>query len=180
MRLSDQALACVMVALQRSLMEQSDIVPVLKGFEFSSTDDGQLVVENPPQTLSAAKLFVAEQDTPNMSKESRPWGWYTVLKVEQGYKLKEIVVKPSQRLSYQSHSQRRESWTITEGYAKITLDGVEKLYTTGDTVIIDVGTKHRVENASEIHNLTFIEVQTGSYFGEDDIVRYEDDYGRLN
>lgn len=60
MQLSDQALACVMVALQRSLMEQSDIVPVLKGFQFSSTDDGQLVVENPPQTLSAATKFVAE------------------------------------------------------------------------------------------------------------------------
>jgi mannose-6-phosphate isomerase len=115
-----------------------------------------------------------------MTKESRPWGWYTVLKVDAGYKLKEIVVRPSQRLSYQSHFQRRESWTITEGYAKITLDGVEKLYTTGDTVIIDFGVKHRVQNASEIHNLTFIEVQTGSYFGEDDIVRYEDDYGRIN
>lgn len=60
MQLSDQALACVMVALQRSLMEQSDIVPVLKGFQFSSTGDGQLVVENPPQTLSAATKFVAE------------------------------------------------------------------------------------------------------------------------
>ncbi len=112
-------------------------------------------------------------------KEQRPWGQYTVLSVEDGYKLKKIVVNPSQRLSYQSHSQRKETWVIVKGYAKITLNDIEKLYTAGDTVVIDYGDKHRIQNASDIHPVEFIEVQTGTYFGEDDIVRYSDDYGRV-
>ncbi len=114
-----------------------------------------------------------------MYTESRPWGSFTILKTDSSCKVKEIVVNPCQRLSYQSHSHRREVWTIIEGYAKITLDGVEKLFTVGESVQIDIGTKHRVENASEVHQLKFIEVQTGSYFGEDDIIRYSDDYGRV-
>lgn len=111
--------------------------------------------------------------------EQRPWGYYTILSSDDSYKLKKIVVNPEQRLSYQSHAQRKETWVITKGYAKITLDGIEKLYTVGDTVVIDYGVKHRIHNASDSHPVEFIEVQTGTYFGEDDIVRYSDDYGRV-
>ena len=93
------------------------------------------------------------------------------------YKLKRIEVEPGQRLSYQYHHQRSEAWTIVQGIATITLDGVEYVYKTGETVLIPVGTKHRIENKSDTL-VVFIEVQTGIYFGEDDIVRIEDDYNR--
>lgn len=111
--------------------------------------------------------------------EQRPWGNYTVLQSNENYKLKHILVNPNMRLSYQSHSQRKEFWTIVKGYAKVTLNGEEKLLTVGDSIEIPLGSKHRIQNASEFHELEFIEVQTGTYFGEDDIVRHSDDYGRI-
>lgn len=111
--------------------------------------------------------------------ENRPWGSYTILESSDFYKVKKIVVSCNQRLSYQSHTKRKEFWTVVRGYAKVTLEGVEKLLSVGDSVEIPLGAKHRIQNASEYHELEFIEVQTGEYFGEDDIVRYSDDYGRV-
>ena len=92
-------------------------------------------------------------------------------------KVKRIIVKPGQRLSYQYHHKRSECWVIVQGEAIVTLDGEEYEYHIGDVVEIPVGTKHRVENKFN-KDLIFIETQTGTYFGEDDIVRIEDDYGR--
>ena len=112
-----------------------------------------------------------------LEKEERPWGRYFVIQDEINYKLKKIEVEPGQRLSYQYHFKRSEAWTIIEGEAIVTLDGIENKYTKGETVLIPQGMKHRVENKSD-NLLIFIEVQTGSYFGEDDIVRIEDDYKR--
>jgi mannose-6-phosphate isomerase len=112
-----------------------------------------------------------------LETEERPWGRYFVIKDEINYKLKKIEVEPGQRLSYQYHFKRSEAWTIIEGEAIVTLDGIENKYTKGETVLIPQGMKHRVENKST-NLLVFIEVQTGSYFGEDDIVRIEDDYNR--
>lgn len=112
-----------------------------------------------------------------IEKEERPWGRYFVLQDEPTYKLKRIEVESGQRLSYQYHHQRSEAWTIVQGVATITLDGVATDYKTGETVLIPVGTKHRIENKSNTL-VVFIEVQTGTYFGEDDIVRIEDDYNR--
>ena len=109
--------------------------------------------------------------------DDRPWGRYFVLHDEQNYKVKRIEVESGQRLSYQFHYKRSEAWTIVQGIAVITLDGSEKEYQAGETVLIPQGMKHRVENKSE-ELLIFIEVQTGTYFGEDDIVRLEDDYKR--
>jgi mannose-6-phosphate isomerase len=109
--------------------------------------------------------------------EERPWGRYFVLHDEPNYKLKRVEIDPKQRLSYQYHQKRSETWTIVQGTATITLNGVEYSYTTGETVLIPVGTKHRIENKTN-QLLVFIEVQTGTYFGEDDIVRIEDDYNR--
>jgi mannose-6-phosphate isomerase len=112
-----------------------------------------------------------------LEKEERPWGRYFVIKNEINYKLKKIEVEPGQRLSYQYHFKRSEAWTIIKGEAIVTLDGIEKKYTKGESVLIPQGMKHRVENKST-NLLAFIEVQTGSYFGEDDIFRIEDDYNR--
>lgn len=109
--------------------------------------------------------------------EERPWGKFTTLLAREKFKVKEIEVNPGHRLSYQSHSKREEVWVVVEGEATVTLDGIEHQVLPGENVKITVGTKHRVENRAN-KKLKFIEVQTGTYFGEDDIVRYEDDYGR--
>ena len=109
--------------------------------------------------------------------EERPWGRFFVLHDEPSYKLKRIEVDPGERLSYQYHYKRSEAWTIVEGIGVITLDGKDSEYTKGQTVLIPQGVKHRIENKGS-EKVVFIEVQTGSYFGEDDIVRIEDDYNR--
>lgn len=107
----------------------------------------------------------------------RPWGEYFVLDNENSHKVKKIVVEPGQRLSYQYHKFRSEVWIITSGEALITIDDIEREYKVGDVVIIPKGAKHRIQNKSQ-SKLVFIEVQLGTYFGEDDIVRIEDDYQR--
>ena len=113
----------------------------------------------------------------SIESEDRPWGRFYVIHNENNYKLKRIEVDPGGRLSYQYHNKRSEAWTIVEGAGTITLNGMIKEYTKGQTVLIPQGIKHRIEN-KEINKLVFIEVQTGTYFGEDDIVRVEDDYNR--
>lgn len=109
--------------------------------------------------------------------DTRPWGRYYVIQDEKNYKLKKIEVEPGHRLSYQYHLHRSEVWTIIEGEALVTIDDVTIKYSKGQTVIIPQGVKHRIENTSKTL-LVFIEVQTGDYFGEDDIVRISDDYHR--
>ena len=107
----------------------------------------------------------------------RPWGKYYVLMDEPTFKLKKIEVTPGHRLSYQYHHHRQEAWTIVEGTAKVTLDGEELTFKYGETALIPQGAKHRIENPGP-GPLVFVEVQTGTYFGEDDIIRLEDDYHR--
>src|SRR6476469_7189863 len=109
--------------------------------------------------------------------EERPWGSFLILDESENYKVKRIEVMPGKRLSYQRHAHRSEHWFITRGTAKVTLNDHEILVKAGGSVDIAVGTKHRVEN-SENEPLVFVEIQTGSYFGEDDIERIEDDFGR--
>jgi len=113
--------------------------------------------------------------------EHRPWGSFEHLLDTEYCKVKRIIVKPGQRLSYQYHHKRSECWVVVQGRATVTLDGKDFEYESdnelGNIVNIPVGTKHRVRNDEEI-DLIFIETQTGTYFGEDDIVRLEDDYGR--
>lgn len=110
--------------------------------------------------------------------DQRPWGSFTVLDEGDDYKVKRIEVLPGKRLSYQRHARRSEHWFIVRGTAKVTLNGVETLVNTFGTVDIAAGDAHRVENPCEDKVLIFIETQTGDYFGEDDIVRLEDDFGR--
>jgi len=110
--------------------------------------------------------------------EVRPWGTYEVLLDEATYKVKRIVVQPSQQLSYQFHMQRQEHWTIVQGQADVVLNDVTHSLQAGEHMFIPLQAKHRIKNTGSIP-MIFIEVQTGSYFGEDDIVRIVDDYGRL-
>lgn len=113
-----------------------------------------------------------------LSEEIRPWGGFLVLEDLPTHKVKRIWVHPGQRLSYQRHLRRFEHWVILEGRARVTLDGEEILLGEAQSVDIPVEAAHRIENIGEAR-LTFVEVQLGDYFGEDDIVRLEDDYGRV-
>ena len=110
--------------------------------------------------------------------DRRPWGTYEVLDEGPTFKVKRIEVLPGKRLSYQKHSRRAEHWFVVSGIAKVTLDGAEIEVPTGQAIDIPKLSAHRVANdASE--TLVFIEVQRGDYLGEDDIVRLQDDYGRV-
>jgi mannose-6-phosphate isomerase len=109
--------------------------------------------------------------------DRRPWGTFTVLDEGASYKVKRIEVLPGKRLSYQKHAKRSEHWMAVQGHAKVTLNGAEIHLNEGNTVDIPVGAAHRIENiGSEL--LVFIEIQQGSYLGEDDIQRLQDDFGR--
>lgn len=110
--------------------------------------------------------------------DQRPWGTFTVLDEGEGFKVKRIEVFPGKRLSYQKHSQRAEHWVVIKGTAKVTLDDREITVDTGQAIDIAIGSAHRVENAGR-EPLVFIEVQRGAYLGEDDIVRLQDDFGRV-
>lgn len=114
-----------------------------------------------------------------MQIENRPWGHYKVLLDTLTYKVKEILVKPKHRLSYQLHHKRSEHWFVVQGEGVITLDDKDIIVKKGEYVDIPVESKHRIANNGN-EDLVFIETQTGQYFGEDDIVRFEDDYGRQN
>jgi mannose-1-phosphate guanylyltransferase/mannose-6-phosphate isomerase len=108
----------------------------------------------------------------------RPWGSYSVLEDADDCKVKRLVVKPGQVLSLQSHKKRAEHWTVVRGVAKVRLGDKEFLLHANESTYIPLETRHRLENpgTEDVH---LIEVQTGEYFGEDDIVRYEDIYGRV-
>lgn len=111
-------------------------------------------------------------------KDFRPWGFYEVLTDMPDHRVKRITVYPGQRLSYQRHFRRSEHWHVLSGTAEVIkdLEGVERV--SGQSIDIPVGTWHRVRNLGP-ENLVFIEIQVGDYFGEDDIERSEDDYGRV-
>ncbi|RMC92300.1 mannose-1-phosphate guanylyltransferase/mannose-6-phosphate isomerase [Clostridium autoethanogenum] len=111
-------------------------------------------------------------------KDYRPWGSYKVLEEEKNsFKIKRIKVSQGKKLSYQMHYHRSEHWIVVKGMAKMTIDDVEKLVPAGESIFIKPGQKHRLENPGKIP-LEIIEVQMGNYLEEDDIVRFEDDYGR--
>jgi mannose-6-phosphate isomerase len=107
----------------------------------------------------------------------RPWGYYEVLQDTPYTKVKEITVDPGHRLSYQSHKHREEYWTCVQGELTVILDGKELYLPYGHSIHIPLGSKHRMWNKGK-DQLKVVEVQIGSYFGEDDIIRYEDDYER--
>ena len=110
--------------------------------------------------------------------EVRPWGRYEVIDEQSTHKIKRIWVLPGQQLSYQRHKFRAEHWFLIAGQGLAIVDGHEIGIKVGSTVDIAIGQLHRIRNTGN-EELVFIEVQSGTYFGEDDIERVEDDFGRV-
>ena len=128
-------------------------------------------LNNQAETMSAsAQLAVA-------AREIRPWGSFTTLEEGTGYKIKRIEVNPGHRLSLQMHHHRSEHWIVVSGTAKVTCDGQEMILGSNQSTYVPQCTTHRLENPGVI-NLVLIEVQNGQYLGEDDIIRFSDDYAR--
>ena len=114
----------------------------------------------------------------SMPRDQRPWGWFESLAMGNGFQVKRIVVNPGQALSLQSHNHRAEHWIVVAGTAMVTIgEDFQKLVTTNESVYVPLGAVHRLENPRETP-VVIIEVQTGDYLGEDDIIRYEDRYAR--
>jgi mannose-6-phosphate isomerase-like protein (cupin superfamily) len=125
-----------------------------------------------------AKLkVVAPKVTAEHLRVHRPWGSYQGLDAGERHQVKRIVVKAGGRLSLQKHHHRSEHWVVVRGAALVTLNGAEKIVHENESIYIPIGAEHRLENPGKI-SLELIEVQTGSYLGEDDIIRIEDDYRR--
>jgi mannose-6-phosphate isomerase len=116
-------------------------------------------------------------DQPIRVGEDRPWGRFDVLDDAEDCKVKRMTVAPGQRLSYQRHERRAEHWFVVSGRATVTLDGADHDLGPGEAIDIPRGGAHRVANPGT-DDLVFVEVQLGDYFGEDDITRLSDDYGR--
>ena len=112
-----------------------------------------------------------------LEKEKDPGACFYVLQSLDNYKIKRLEINPGQRLSYQFHEKRSETWVVIEGNPYITIDDNIQQYKEGDTIVIPVKSKHRIENKGN-QDVILIEIQTGDYFGEDDIVRINDDYKR--
>jgi mannose-6-phosphate isomerase-like protein (cupin superfamily) len=120
------------------------------------------------------------KDDKGRELDERPWGSFTVLDDDMfDHKVKRIIVAPGKRLSYQTHAKRAEHWFVVGGHATAVLDGVEHEIGPGGSIDIAIGQAHRCENRGTTP-VVFIEVQYGTYFGEDDIVRLQDDFGRAN
>jgi mannose-6-phosphate isomerase-like protein (cupin superfamily) len=149
-----------------------------------------VVVDTPDATLVCPKAcsqdvkkvveILRQQQAPEHLEHltvHRPWGSYTVLEEAPGYKVKRVTVKPGGRLSLQLHHKRSEHWVVTSGIARVTRGDEVFELTVGQSTAIPVETPHRLENPGS-ETLHIIEVQNGPYLGEDDIVRFQDDYGR--
>jgi len=126
--------------------------------------------------VAALKAKGASQAT-TLPRDYRPWGWFESLVVGGRFQVKRIVVNPGAALSLQSHNHRAEHWIVVEGTAKVTIGDEVKLVTENQSVYVPLGAVHRMENPGKLP-MVLIEVQTGSYLGEDDIMRYEDVYSR--
>ncbi len=133
-------------------------------------DVGQVV-----KTLRANAVPQAD----SFARDHRPWGYFETLALSDRFQVKRIVVKPGAALSLQSHMHRAEHWIVVSGTAKVTIDDTVKLVSENESVYVPLGAVHRMENPGKVP-MVLIEVQTGSYLGEDDIVRYEDVYARDN
>ena len=110
-------------------------------------------------------------------KETRPWGWYEVIDQGNRYKVKRIEVEPNASLSLQKHLHRAEHWVVVEGTAQVEVDGKISIIKENESTYIPLGSKHRLSNRGKIP-LRIVEVQSGAYLEEDDIERFDDNYGR--
>ena len=168
--------------LLRSEDERLEVVGLgLKGIVAVAMPDAVLVADasraqDVKQAVAALKAKKAKQ-AEAFPKDHRPWGWFESLVVGRRFQVKRIVVHPGAALSLQSHHHRSEHWIVVEGTAKVTVDEEVKLVSENQSVYIPLGAVHRMENPGKVP-MVLIEVQTGSYLGEDDIIRYEDVYAR--
>ncbi len=141
-----------------------------------------LLIGKKSSSQKVKQIYEAIQENENLSKNHlcmhRPWGSFTILEDEKGYKIKRIEVKPGKRLSLQKHFHRNEHWIVLSGTASVEIDGVENLVRPNESIYIKMGQKHRLSNYGKIP-VVIIEAQVGEYTGEDDIVRLEDDYKRI-
>lgn len=133
---------------------------------------------NATTAATALKPHLATDNGDEFPENVRPWGHYERLALGTRFQVKCIVVKPGGKLSLQSHHHRSEHWIVVEGSAYVTKGDQRRLLAENQSIYIPVGTVHRLENPGKIA-LRLIEVQTGSYFGEDDIERFEDVYDRV-
>ncbi len=141
--------------------------------------------------IQGEKIMLQAQESPELTlpvppaitpkgvaaTELRPWGSFTILEEGRGYKIKRIEVKPGHRLSLQMHHHRSEHWIVVSGTAKVTCGDQEVMLSNNQSTYVPQCTNHRLENPGVIP-LVLIEVQNGEYLGEDDIVRFQDDYAR--
>ena len=169
--------------LLRSESESQEIVGIgLKDIVAVSMKDAVLIADK--GRSQDIKRVVAELIDKNISQgvnfpnDHRPWGWFETLADGKSFQVKRIVVKPGGALSLQSHKHRSEHWVNVEGIAKVTLGEDERFLEEGESIYIPLGAIHRLENPGT-EPLILIEVQIGTYLGEDDIIRYEDVYNRL-
>lgn len=175
------AIDCENVLL-RSQDKGTEIVAIgLKDVMVVATDDAVLVAgmdraQDVKKAVSALKDKQARQ-AESFLRDHRPWGWFETLALGDRFQVKRIVVKPGAALSLQSHFHRSEHWIVVSGTAKVTVDDEVRLVTENQSIYVPLGAVHRMENPGRVP-MVLIEVQTGVYLGEDDIVRYEDVYSR--
>lgn len=164
--------------------EQSDIELVGIGLDdiiAVATSDAVIVArKSQSQRVGEAVSALGRRNAPQAEKllyQHRPWGWYESLAIGARFQVKRIVVHPGAALSLQSHKHRAEHWIVVAGIAKVTIDAETCLISENQSVYIPRLTRHRLENPGNTP-MILIEVQTGAYLGEDDIIRHEDRYGR--
>ena len=148
-------------------------------FVLNGVEDSTLTA-NSPSLLMELRWGQGLSEKPLQEiTEERPWGSFTVLKDEPDYKMKQLSVKPGNRLSLQRHFKREEHWLVTAGTPEVTLDSAIHHLQAGDYIHIPLQSWHRISNPESAMELVeIIELQLGDYFGEDDIERSQDDYGR--
>lgn len=146
-----------------------------EGLLVSNLSDTQ-DVKRIPNSIEALGFKRAQNNI--FQRFERPWGSYEILEVSDSYQVKRIIIRPGQKISLQKHKFRSERWVVVEGSLKVTKNQEEMVLQVGQAEFIPVGAVHRAENIGN-RDATFIEVQTGSYLGEDDIERIQDDYGRV-
>lgn len=168
--------------LLRSENDNVELVGLgLEGIVAVAMSDAVLVADKSrAQDVKTVVARLKEKDAPqaeHFPKDHRPWGWFESLVVGPRFQVKRIHVHPGAALSLQSHHHRSEHWIVVEGTAKVTIDGEVSLVAENQSVYIPLGAVHRMENPGKVP-MVLIEVQTGTYLGEDDIIRYEDVYSR--
>ncbi|MCC5973047.1 MAG: mannose-1-phosphate guanylyltransferase/mannose-6-phosphate isomerase [Rubellimicrobium sp.] len=166
----------------RSESEGVEVVGIgLRDILVVATSDAVLVADaaraqEVKQAIGVLRAKGARQ-AEEFPRDYRPWGWYETLALSDRFQVKRIVVKPGAALSLQSHVHRSEHWIVVAGTARVTVDDDVRLLTENQSVYIPLGAIHRLENPGKVP-MVLIEVQTGAYLREDDIIRYQDDYAR--